>query len=682
MTNPRPRSGDRVAIPWFTMTSGGLRLEIAQGGWRLSTCASAAAETMPRGGQGNRGGNTAAGSQVRQAGGRGGEEREGDKRWMVTSGIMLRVHGHDSSTGRYWCGTFQGHGSSQAMNQQGMDAGGKTTAVEIEGLGKCEVISISGSIVSREGGGCALEAVMEFALSEAQGAEGSSNGVGAMAWRATLVNAGATSVELDTITLMDGAASVIQARRPANRGDLQGGPAAAASAAVVGGGGRGGGWAGGEGKVELWATIATGVLLLFTVSARGAISLEAFYLGLASLTCASIAAVLVMDMAGLRPSSTANPPWLWSSVKINGWQSFSYAGSISVSKCHGWAGWVWQALYGAGLWCFNPQVGGFPRLFNPITAFSGAFHQGGTPPPAPWWRFIGALRIPEMLRLPVWRQSAPITSDMFALISACPGGGAGSGSSSHPKSTLTVGMLSQRLQFCTVALNPWDSTLAVHASCDGCLMDGGGAGTVKTDWCVARPVDSLAGPNDAMSWYCDAVGVHCSARVPETVPVGWCSWYEHMDNITLKDMTDNAHTLSEARKSAGPVLDIQQLDDGYAKSWGDWWSCNPKCFPGGLEAVAHAARSKGLTPGLWIAPFSCDAWSDVARQHPEWVISSESSWFASNLRRGIPSLVSLQQSYLGRQVLSMMRRLSASNSGFTHPGKWFYGLDVTHPGCR
>lgn len=323
-------------------------------------------------------------------------------------------------------------------------------------------------------------------------------------------------------------------------------------------------------------------------------------------------------------------------------------------------------------------------MLNPIMAFSGAFHQGGTPPPAPWWRFVGALRVPEMLRLPVWRQSAPITSDMFALITACPGGGTngGGGGAIHPKSTLTVGMLSQRLQFCTVALNPWDSTLAVHASCDGCLVDGGGTGRVKTDWCVARPVDAEAGPSDAVSWYCNAVGAHCSARVAATVPVGWCSWYEHMHRVTLKDMTENAQTLASARVGEGPVLGIQQLDDGYARSWGDWSSCDSKVFPGGLEAVAHSAMSKGLSPGLWLAPFSCDAWSDVAVQHPEWVIRSKTSWIAAILRSGAAPLRSLQDSYVGALLLSPLRRLSAANSGFTHPGKWFYGLDVTHPGCR
>ena len=31
---------------------------------------------------------------------------------------------------------------------------------------------------------------------------------------------------------------------------------------------------------------------------------------------------------------------------------------------------------------------------------------------------------------------------------------------------------------------------------------------------------------------------------------------------------------------------------------------------------------KGMTPGLWIAPFSCDKHSQIAKTHPDWILRS------------------------------------------------------------
>jgi hypothetical protein len=55
-----------------------------------------------------------------------------------------------------------------------------------------------------------------------------------------------------------------------------------------------------------------------------------------------------------------------------------------------------------------------------------------------------------------------------------------------------------------------------------------------------------------------------------------------------------------------------------------------------------------MRPGLWLAPFAADKRSDVARDHPEWVIRNDG---------GV-----------------------AANS--SHCGKFFYGLDATNPAVR
>jgi hypothetical protein len=89
-------------------------------------------------------------------------------------------------------------------------------------------------------------------------------------------------------------------------------------------------------------------------------------LSMSLLLCVSIAAAAVLEWKR-RPSGA----WRWRSVTVNGWQSFSYAGVVSVGYCWGWVGLFWRAMWAVGLWWFNPRV-------QTAWMFSGAFHDGGS----------------------------------------------------------------------------------------------------------------------------------------------------------------------------------------------------------------------------------------------------------------------------------------------------------------
>lgn len=89
-------------------------------------------------------------------------------------------------------------------------------------------------------------------------------------------------------------------------------------------------------------------------------------------------------------------------------------------------------------------------------------------------------------------------------------------------------------------------------------------------------------------------------------------------------------------------------------AWGDWKDLHATRFPGNnLKHITERISAAGFTPGLWMAPLTADLDSTLAAEHPDWI-----------LRQG-PSL-----------------KDAAVNSGYTHPGKWFYALDVTHPAVQ
>ena len=69
-------------------------------------------------------------------------------------------------------------------------------------------------------------------------------------------------------------------------------------------------------------------------------------------------------------------------------------------------------------------------------------------------------------------------------------------------------------------------------------------------------------------------------------------------------------------------VDIFVLDDGWQGRFGDWVP-DVKRFPEGLQWYADALTTRGMIPGIWIAPLASDADADIAREHPEWLICDE-----------------------------------------------------------
>lgn len=99
---------------------------------------------------------------------------------------------------------------------------------------------------------------------------------------------------------------------------------------------------------------------------------------------------------------------------------------------------------------------------------------------------------------------------------------------------------------------------------------------------------------------------------------GWTSWYNYYTKIDEGIILDNLQALSRS----GHPFQIFQIDDGWQAAIGDWQDINAK-FPSGMGPLASKIRAKGYRPGLWLAPFICDAASRLWREKNDWVLKDE-----------------------------------------------------------
>ena len=104
-------------------------------------------------------------------------------------------------------------------------------------------------------------------------------------------------------------------------------------------------------------------------------------------------------------------------------------------------------------------------------------------------------------------------------------------------------------------------------------------------------------------------------------PSGWCSWHSYREKgVGERSILENADFIRERRKEL--PLEVVQLDDGYQKAYGDWLEHTDR-FPHGVEWLAGEISRRGLVPGIWVAPFTLQARSKMAKEHPEWLVKDQ-----------------------------------------------------------
>ncbi len=97
---------------------------------------------------------------------------------------------------------------------------------------------------------------------------------------------------------------------------------------------------------------------------------------------------------------------------------------------------------------------------------------------------------------------------------------------------------------------------------------------------------------------------------------GYTSWYNYFQDINEEIILRDLDGLDRASEE----VSIFQVDDGYQHAVGDWLITDHKKFPNGMKYIADKIHEKGYKAGIWLAPFSAQCNSILAKKHPEWLL--------------------------------------------------------------
>ena len=97
---------------------------------------------------------------------------------------------------------------------------------------------------------------------------------------------------------------------------------------------------------------------------------------------------------------------------------------------------------------------------------------------------------------------------------------------------------------------------------------------------------------------------------------GYTSWYNYFQNISEEIIIRDLNGLDRASEE----VNIFQVDDGYQQAVGDWLLTDEKKFPKGMKYIADEIHKKGYKAGIWLAPFSAQVSSKIAKEHPDWLL--------------------------------------------------------------
>lgn len=122
---------------------------------------------------------------------------------------------------------------------------------------------------------------------------------------------------------------------------------------------------------------------------------------------------------------------------------------------------------------------------------------------------------------------------------------------------------------------------------------------------------------------------HLRARVPRVGadrPVTLNVW----EAVYFDQDLDKLLQLAERAAAVG--VERYVLDDGWFSSrrddrsgLGDW-VVSPDVWPDGLHPLVERVRALGMQFGLWFEPEMVNPDSEVARAHPEWILSARAAW--------------------------------------------------------
>lgn len=138
---------------------------------------------------------------------------------------------------------------------------------------------------------------------------------------------------------------------------------------------------------------------------------------------------------------------------------------------------------------------------------------------------------------------------------------------------------------------------------------------VTADGEVTTTTDT-GGLDTALRDHADRVARDLDVAPPRPVGTGWCSWYGYWQDVTEADVLANLAAIDDLDLA----VDTVQIDDGYQTDIGDWLTRRPDRFPAPLADLAGRIGATGRAAGIWTAPFLVGAGSDLAVEHPDWLV--------------------------------------------------------------
>jgi alpha-galactosidase len=146
-------------------------------------------------------------------------------------------------------------------------------------------------------------------------------------------------------------------------------------------------------------------------------------------------------------------------------------------------------------------------------------------------------------------------------------------------------------------------------------------GTVEAETLVLFAGDAV---EESLRDWARLVATEMPPRLPQRRLSGWCSWYNLYASLSEPVLLEHLEAAARFRDEKQAPFDIFLVDDGFTPEMGDWLEFRPQ-FPDGIKPTLDTARTKGFTPGLWIAPFMVGNRSKLYAEHPNWVVRSRST---------------------------------------------------------
>jgi alpha-galactosidase len=119
----------------------------------------------------------------------------------------------------------------------------------------------------------------------------------------------------------------------------------------------------------------------------------------------------------------------------------------------------------------------------------------------------------------------------------------------------------------------------------------------------------------ALAAWADRFAARAAVPALRHAPTVWCSWYHYFAEVTEADVLENLDAVGGHEL---PV-EVVQIDDGWEAEIGDWPSLSGRFSS--LGDLVGRIRDAGRRAGVWIAPFLAGARSQLARDHPDWLVA-------------------------------------------------------------